>query len=57
VRAGRIVGRGHAATERLDLPPKWDFDASFAFGLSLIVSGVEAIVSRRTSGTGSPIPS
>jgi TetR/AcrR family transcriptional regulator, tetracycline repressor protein len=45
IRAERIAGRGYTVTERLDLPPRWDFDASFAFGLSLIVAGIEALVS------------
>jgi TetR/AcrR family transcriptional regulator, tetracycline repressor protein len=44
IRAERIVGRGYTATEILALPPVWDFDASFAFGISLILSGVEATV-------------
>ncbi|MBN1239516.1 MAG: TetR/AcrR family transcriptional regulator C-terminal domain-containing protein [Gammaproteobacteria bacterium] len=47
IRAERIAGRGYRVTERLDLPARWDFDASFAFGLSLIVAGVEAMASKR----------
>ncbi|MPZ36448.1 MAG: TetR family transcriptional regulator [Rhizobiales bacterium] len=54
VRAERIAGRGYTATERLELPPTWDFDASFAFGISLIVNGVEATVTRRVMGSASP---
>ncbi|MPZ40702.1 MAG: hypothetical protein GEU95_22165, partial [Rhizobiales bacterium] len=46
IRTERIAGRGYTATERLDLPATWDFDASFAFGISLILDGVEATVSR-----------
>ena len=52
-RAERIAGRGYRATERLDLPSAWDFDASFAFGVSLILNGVEATVSQRRAGSGS----
>jgi TetR/AcrR family transcriptional regulator, tetracycline repressor protein len=47
IRAERIAGRGYRATERLDLPLTWDFDASFAFGVSLILNGVEATASMR----------
>ncbi len=46
VRTERIAGRGYTATERLELPAAWDFDASFAFGISLILNGVEATVAR-----------
>jgi TetR/AcrR family tetracycline transcriptional repressor len=46
IRTERIAGRGYEATERLELPPTWDFDASFAFGISLILNGVEATVSK-----------
>jgi TetR/AcrR family tetracycline transcriptional repressor len=46
IRTERIAGRGYTATERLDLPATWDFDASFAFGISLILDGVEATASR-----------
>lgn len=46
IRTERIVGRGYTATERLELPAAWDFDASFAFGISLILNGVEATVSK-----------
>jgi TetR/AcrR family tetracycline transcriptional repressor len=45
IRTARIAGRGYTATERLELSPTWDFDASFAFGISLILNGVEATVS------------
>jgi TetR/AcrR family tetracycline transcriptional repressor len=45
IRTERIAGRGYKATERLELPATWDFDASFAFGISLILNGVEATVS------------
>lgn len=44
IRTERIAGRGYTATERLALPAEWDFDASFAFGISLIFNGVEATV-------------
>jgi TetR/AcrR family transcriptional regulator, tetracycline repressor protein len=46
IRAQRIIGRGYTVTERLELPSSWDFDASFAFGMSLILNGVEATVAR-----------
>jgi TetR/AcrR family tetracycline transcriptional repressor len=46
VRTERIAGRGYKAIERLEMPATWDFDASFAFGISLILNGVEATVSR-----------
>jgi hypothetical protein len=46
IRTERISGRGYKTTERLELPATWDFDASFAFGISLILNGVEATVSR-----------
>jgi len=49
IRTERIAGRGYTATERLELPATWDFDASFAFGISLILNGVEATVSRGAS--------
>lgn len=47
VRAERIAGRGFMATERLAIPPTWDFDASFTFGISLILDGVEATASPK----------
>ncbi|MBX3501222.1 MAG: TetR family transcriptional regulator [Alphaproteobacteria bacterium] len=47
IRTERIAGRGYTATERLELPATWDFDASFAFGMSLILNGVEATVAAR----------
>jgi hypothetical protein len=28
------------------MPAAWDFDASFAFGISLILNGVEATASK-----------
>jgi AcrR family transcriptional regulator len=46
VRAERIAGRGYAATERLDMPKTWDFDATFEFGLTLILLGVEGTISK-----------
>lgn len=46
VRTERIAGRGYKAVERLEMPATWDFDASFAFGISLILNGVEATVSK-----------
>jgi AcrR family transcriptional regulator len=48
IRAERIAGRGYIATERLQLPAPWDFDASFAFGISLILNGVEATVAKKS---------
>jgi TetR/AcrR family transcriptional regulator, tetracycline repressor protein len=42
IRTDRIVQRGGPATGRLELPAAWDFDASFAFGLSLVLRGIEA---------------
>lgn len=44
IRTERIAGRGYTATERLEIPATWDFDASFAFGISLILNGVEVTV-------------
>ena len=44
IRTERIAGRGYRAVERLEMPPRWDFDASFAFGISLILNGVEAMI-------------
>jgi TetR/AcrR family transcriptional regulator, tetracycline repressor protein len=46
VRAERIAGRGYRATERLDMPKTWDFDATFEFGLTLILLGVEGMISK-----------
>jgi AcrR family transcriptional regulator len=46
VRTERIAGRGYKTIERLEMPATWDFDASFAFGISLILNGVEATVSK-----------
>jgi AcrR family transcriptional regulator len=46
IRAERLAGRGYKATERLEMPRAWDFDASFAFGVSLILRGVEATASE-----------
>jgi len=46
IRTERIAGRGFTATKRLDLPPTWDTDASFAFGITLILNGIEATVSK-----------
>ena len=46
IRSERIAGRGYKLTERLELPAAWDFDESFAFGIALILNGVEATVSR-----------
>jgi AcrR family transcriptional regulator len=42
VRADRIAGRGYDAVENLKLPAEWDFDASFVFGISLILDGVKS---------------
>lgn len=46
VRTERIAGRGYTTVERLELPETWDFDASFAFGISLVLNGIEATLSR-----------
>lgn len=46
VRTERLAGRGYTATERLEMPTTWDFDATFDFGLSLIIAGIEATVSK-----------
>jgi AcrR family transcriptional regulator len=54
VRSERIAGRGFTTTEQLQLPPTWDFDASFDFGISLILTGVEATVARRAPGSAPP---
>lgn len=51
VRTQRIAGRGYTATEQLALPAIWDFDASFAFGISVILHGIEATVSKITGST------
>lgn len=50
IRTERIAGRGYTATERLDLPPAWDFDASFAFGISLVLNGIEATGANLNQG-------
>ena len=50
IRADRIAGRGYAVAERLELPPTWDFDASFDFGIALVLNGVEATVRRKAAG-------
>jgi hypothetical protein len=47
IRIERIAGHGYTATERLELPAAWDFDASFAFGISLTLDGIEATVRAR----------
>jgi TetR/AcrR family tetracycline transcriptional repressor len=46
IRAERIAGRGYKTIEHLEWPATWDFDASFTFGISLILNGVESTVSR-----------
>ncbi len=56
IRTERIAGRGYTATERLELPATWDFDASFVFGISLILNGVETTVSQKRVGARS-VPS
>ncbi|WP_197038386.1 TetR/AcrR family transcriptional regulator [Billgrantia saliphila] len=43
IRAERIAGRGYEAIEHLAWPETWDFDASFEFGITLILNGVESI--------------
>jgi TetR/AcrR family tetracycline transcriptional repressor len=47
IRAERIVRRGYTVAKHSELRPSWDFDSSFAFGISLIENGVEATVARR----------
>ncbi|MGR4069784.1 TetR/AcrR family transcriptional regulator [Billgrantia sp. C5P2] len=44
IRAERIAGRGYPTVEHLAWPETWDFDASFEFGVTLILNGVEATV-------------
>lgn len=56
IRTERIAGRGYKATERLELPATWDFDASFAFGISLILKGVEATVAGAAAMSRAPRP-
>lgn len=46
LRSERLAGRGYAAIERMDWSANWDFDASFAFGVTLILDGVEATARR-----------
>ena len=57
IRAERLASRGYKATERLAMPPKWDFDASFTFGVSLILRGVEATASEASPRGAAPHPS
>jgi AcrR family transcriptional regulator len=49
VRTQRLAGRGYTAIERLKIPAHWDFDASFEFGLSLILNGVGSTVAEHGS--------
>lgn len=56
VRTGRIAGRGFAAVERLQLPATWDFDASFAFGLDVVLGGIEAVVLDKAVGKRAHLP-
>lgn len=53
VRAERIAGRGYEAVERIATPSTWDFDASFDFGISLILSGIEGVAAERSRAEGS----
>jgi AcrR family transcriptional regulator len=46
IRAGRLAGRGLTATEQLALPAAWDFDASFAFGLDVVLDGIAARITE-----------
>jgi hypothetical protein len=39
-------GRGYITLEALDLPADWDLDAAFAYGVRLILDGVEAALRR-----------
>jgi TetR/AcrR family tetracycline transcriptional repressor len=50
VRTERVAGRGYGAVERLEMSPTWDFDGSFAFGISIILNGVEATAFRNSRG-------
>ncbi|HKU96504.1 MAG TPA: TetR/AcrR family transcriptional regulator [Vineibacter sp.] len=50
IRTERIAGRGYGAVERLEMPPAWDFDASFDFGISLVLNGVEATAYKNSPG-------
>lgn len=54
VRAERLSGRGYSAIGRLEMPQTWDFEASFEFGLDLILRGVAATTSslRAAPSTG-----
>ncbi|MBB4065416.1 TetR/AcrR family transcriptional regulator [Gellertiella hungarica] len=47
VRRERISGRGHGPVDRRDPPPEWDFDASFSFGLGIILEGIEGRIRAR----------
>lgn len=51
IRSERLAGRGYTSTERLELPSEWDFDASFDFGITLIMNGVEATVALARAPT------
>jgi TetR/AcrR family transcriptional regulator, tetracycline repressor protein len=42
VRSERLAGRGYRTVEHLETPEKWDFEAAFEFGLSLVLGGVES---------------
>jgi AcrR family transcriptional regulator len=46
VRTVRLESRGYDVVERMELPTTWDFDAAFDYGTSLILDGVEAIISE-----------
>jgi TetR/AcrR family transcriptional regulator, tetracycline repressor protein len=50
IRTERIAGRGYRVVERLEMPPTWDFDASFAFGISLILNGIETTACKNSLG-------
>ncbi len=52
---GRIADQGFETIEQMQMPPGWDFDATFAFGIRLVLDGVEAttiaVRPRRRGGT------
>jgi AcrR family transcriptional regulator len=43
IRSERLRNRGYRITEQLELPPTWDFQAAFEFGLALVLSGVASL--------------
>lgn len=47
IRSRKLEGKGYATVESLELTTDWDFDGAFAFGVRLVLDGVEAAVRRR----------